>query len=374
MDGKDEMAMNPYVQVVGMFLVCTVLLFFGMGNPKLFHLLAELASIIIAYSIFLLAWPARRLLVNDYLLFFGFVYLVVGSVDLAHTISYKGMGILSTDNADTPTQLWIIARYIEAGALLAGPIFLRRKLPVWWALGISLTLLALSLLLVFEWGVFPTCFQEGSGLTPFKIISEYIIILLIIAAIVRLRRIRETLHPHLYHSMIVAMTVTILGELAFTLYSDVYGVYNILGHVFKIISFYYIYRALIVAGLTDPLDVLFNDLRRTNENLLREIRNRESRGERLQIINRELEAARDNVSRKLQQLQEERGRLLRKISGSALKQSDILRDKSMLLRQLSQCNEEKEIIRDQLSQYLRLVEQSRSGIGFMIDDTEENKN
>ncbi len=44
------------------------------------------------------------LLVNDYLLFFGFVYLIVESIDLAHTVSYKGMGILAVESADPLRQ------------------------------------------------------------------------------------------------------------------------------------------------------------------------------------------------------------------------------------------------------------------------------
>lgn len=372
MNTHREVVLHPWLHVLVILVLCGVLLFIGTGNPKLFHLLAELASIVIAFSIFLLAWPSRRLLVHDYLLFFGFVYLTVGSIDLAHTISYKGMGILVVESADPPTQLWIIARYIEALALLFGPYFLSRRLPRGWALAASLLTIAVSLLAVFHWKVFPSCFQEGSGLTPFKIVSEYIIIILIIAAIIRLRHIRTTLQPQLYRAMLISMVVTILGELSFTLYRDVYGVFNILGHVFKIISFYYIYRALIVTGLTDPLDVLFRDLKKSNERLQAEVENREMRERQLQDINEELETAREHIAQRLRQLQEERGQLLNRISGTALRQSDMLQDKSRLVKELEQCNEEKEVLHDQLEGYLRIVEQFRSGIGSMLVDGNEN--
>ena len=58
----------------------------------------------------------------------------------------------------------------------------------------------------------------------------------------------------------MSIVVTIASELAFTLYSDVYGPANLIGHYFKIVSFYLIYRAVVVTGLKRPFALLFRDL------------------------------------------------------------------------------------------------------------------
>ena len=47
----------------------------------LFHSLAEIFSIVIAFCIFIIAWNSRRLLDNNYLLFIGIAYLFVGAID-----------------------------------------------------------------------------------------------------------------------------------------------------------------------------------------------------------------------------------------------------------------------------------------------------
>lgn len=48
----------------------------------------------------------RKFVSNYALLFLGIAYFFVGLIDLVHTLSYKGMGILP-DNSNYATQLWI---------------------------------------------------------------------------------------------------------------------------------------------------------------------------------------------------------------------------------------------------------------------------
>jgi divalent metal cation (Fe/Co/Zn/Cd) transporter len=45
-------------------------------NYLLFHSLAEIFSIVIAFCIFILAWNCRDLIDNNYLIFLGIAYLL----------------------------------------------------------------------------------------------------------------------------------------------------------------------------------------------------------------------------------------------------------------------------------------------------------
>lgn len=98
-------------------------------NYLLFHTLAELFSLIIAYSIFIVAWNTRKFSQNTYFLWVGIAYLFVGIFDLFHTLSYKGMGIFAQDTANVATQLWIVARYVESLSLLTATIFYLQQFP-----------------------------------------------------------------------------------------------------------------------------------------------------------------------------------------------------------------------------------------------------
>ena len=149
----------------------------------LFHSIAEVFSIVIACGIFLLAWNTRRLIDNHYLLFLGIAYLFVGTVDFVHTLAFKGMNIFSGYDANLPTQLWIIARYLESISIFLAPIFLIKRLNPYLTFIIYLIVTSALFISIFTIPVFPDCFIEGKGLTLFKIISEYIISSILSASI-----------------------------------------------------------------------------------------------------------------------------------------------------------------------------------------------
>jgi len=69
----------------------------------------------------------------------------------------------------------------------------------------------------------------------------------------------------------------ILSELTFTLYIQVYDLFNMLGHYFKLAAFYLIYKALIETGFVKPYNLLFLDLHRSEEALRRSNEELESR-------------------------------------------------------------------------------------------------
>lgn len=198
-----------------------VLYAFSRENYLLFHSLAELLSIAVAWGVFMLVWNSRRFVQNQALLFLGIALAFIGFLDLLHTLAYKGMGIFNMGDADQPTQLWIAARYFQASALLAFPLlFGRRPRPA--GMFAALTLVTAALLLaIFVWDVFPACYVDGRGLTAFKIASEYIICAALAASLILLRRRRQALDADVYRLMALAVGFSIAAELSFTLYTGV---------------------------------------------------------------------------------------------------------------------------------------------------------
>ena len=71
-------------------------------------------------------------------------------------------------DAPMATQLWIAARYLESAALLAAPVFLRRRVNAYGLLGGFGIITAVLLGLILFWRVFPDCYVEPTGLTVFK--------------------------------------------------------------------------------------------------------------------------------------------------------------------------------------------------------------
>ena len=138
----------------------------------LFHSVAEFFSIVVAICIFVIAWNARRLQESSYFTLLAVAYLFVGGVDLLHTLAYSGMGVFPEYGTNLATQLWIVARYTESLSLLIAPLLIGRKLGygrLFLIYGAGASLLLAS---IFYWDIFPICFVEGLGLTPFKKISD----------------------------------------------------------------------------------------------------------------------------------------------------------------------------------------------------------
>jgi PAS domain S-box-containing protein len=254
-----------YLAILAGALVLLVLYLASLYNYLLFHSLAEVFSIVVAFGVFVIAWNARQFLDNSYFLFLGIAYLFVGAVDLAHTIAYPGMGVFPGYGTNLAAQLWIIARYMESLSLLIAPLFLSRKLRprlTFLVYGMAVALLLTS---IFYWDIFPACFAEGAGLTPFKKASEYVISLILVGAIVLLYRKRSVFDSNVWRLLLASIIITIASELSFTLYIHAYGLPNLIGHFLKITSFYLIYKAIIENGLVKPYNLLFRNLKHSED-------------------------------------------------------------------------------------------------------------
>ncbi len=191
----------------------------------------------------------------------GTAFLFIGIIDLLHTLAYKGMNIFPGYDVNLPTQLWIMARYMEAATLLSAPFFLKRRIRYSLTLTGYFTATVLLLLSLFVLRIFPDCYIEGQGLTPFKKISEYVISSILAGSIILLLTRRETLSKPVLRFMVAATALTIASEISFTLYISVYGISNLIGHLLKILSFFFIYKSVVETGFSKPFKLLLNDLK-----------------------------------------------------------------------------------------------------------------
>lgn len=255
-----------YFRITGGILIAAalavVLYAISRSNYLLFHALVELFAIAVAWSVFILVWNARTFIRNDALVLLGTAYLFTGCLDLLHTLAYKGMGVFpSADAANLATQFWIAGRAMEAISLLLFAIVTgREQVRLMYALaGYGITT-AVTIAAILSWRIFPDCFAEGTGLTSFKIGSEYLIVVVLLAAATILYHKRHFFDGWVLMYLLGAMGITATAEMAFTLYDDVHGVFNMVGHFLKVASYFLIYAALIHSGLKRPYSLLYREL------------------------------------------------------------------------------------------------------------------
>lgn len=250
----------------------------GLAGYTAWHSLMEVFSIIVAMLIFAVAWNAYSSERPGNVLILACGFLAVGLIDLAHTNSYPGMPIFVTPaGTEKAINFWLAARLLAAGTLLA--IALRRWSPIG-TFTARCVLLAASLAvtaLVYWVGLYhaellPRTFVAGSGLTPFKVATEYFIIAVLgIAALFFLRHARRhASFSSLY--LLAACWLSALSELCFSLYFDVADLFNLLGHLYKIAAYALIYRAVFVESVRSPFERLSHargEIERANEEIRR---------------------------------------------------------------------------------------------------------
>ena len=241
-------------------LVTAFLYLVSQYNFALYHTTVEFTTIAISLAIFLLVWNSRKIIDNNYLIFIGVTFVFIAILDFLHTLVYQGVGIFPDSGGALSTRFWIAARYMQAITLLAAPLFIRRNL--------RLDLVAIVYLLadiiivasIFIFNIFPATYIGGIGLTPFKIVSEYVISLILIVAIVILYRNRASFDGQVLNNLIIAIFLTIAAEFTFTEYASFTDIFSLLGHVFRLVSYYFFYRAIIEVGQKKPYNLLYRNL------------------------------------------------------------------------------------------------------------------
>lgn len=257
---------NTFVLAIAGLLTLVALYLISQYNYLLFHGIVELSSVIVIGCIFVITWNSRKYINNNYLIFIGIAYLFVGFIEFLHMMSYTGMNIFYQHDTNLPTQLWLAMKFMESVSLLIAPFFLGRKMEANKVFISYALVTALVLASIFS-GVFPAAFIDGRGLTPFKVYSEYMIVAILVMSLLLLHRARSQFDDRIYKLLLFSIIATGLAELPFTLYSSPFDILNFAGHVLMVISFYFIYRAIIVTGIEKPYDIIFRDLAKSEREL-----------------------------------------------------------------------------------------------------------
>lgn len=257
--------------LLGVF-VLAVLIFLGLVssslyNYLLFHSLAELFSIVVAFGIFMIAWNSRTFANSDFILFLGISFFFVAVFDLIHMMAYPGMRIFPGYDVNQTIKFWLAARIFQSLSLLAAPYFLTRRLRVGWTFFIYLAVAMVIIAAAFSQRFLPTFYLPGEGLTPTKKYVEYFIGLALLGALCYLRKRKGLLDPKVLRFLSLSIFSTIASELVFTLYLRSTDLVNWFGHFLKIFSFLFMYIAIIETGLRHPYLLLFRYLKQREREL-----------------------------------------------------------------------------------------------------------
>ena len=239
-------------------LLVLMLIPLSQSHFLLFHTLVEFFAITVAIISAIVAWHTYALAKNQFLLLLGCGYFFIGGLDLAHTLTFKGLPFLDNNTGNMSLQFWIIARLFEASLLLIAPLFINAEFrPRNLIIILASTMLLLCLAIAQNW--LPAFYVEGKGLTLTKIILEYVVIILLVGALFTFWQAKQEIEMSNLMLITTSIILTIFAEYAFTLYTDFDGSMIIIGHMLKLLSYWAIYVVLIESSLRQPFLSLSRD-------------------------------------------------------------------------------------------------------------------
>ncbi|MDD5167277.1 MAG: MASE3 domain-containing protein, partial [Syntrophales bacterium] len=223
-----------------------------------FHNIVEYFSIMVSLSIFGVGWFTYGQTRDRHALFISAAFLTIGLLDFLHSLSNAAMPAFITPNSSNKSiQFWIAARLFTASAFW-GSAYIFPESRGWWLSRSTLMAGSLGITgIVFVGVIFfpyytPVMFIPGQGLTPFKVVSEYVIIFLfVLASLAYLRRMTGT-RDRLLLYYISSFIISIFGEMTFSTYVSVFDTYNVLGHIYKVAAFSMIYGGFFIVTVKAP--------------------------------------------------------------------------------------------------------------------------
>jgi sigma-B regulation protein RsbU (phosphoserine phosphatase) len=248
----------------------------SIANYLTWHMIFEFASVLVSFSIFTVTYFVYKESRKLSMIILGCAFLLMGTLDAFHTFSFKGMSdfFIPNTTANRATTLWILSRCIGSLLFLISVLIPDNKRGKINSGVLAFGTLMFSILLFITTSYYPDALPpmliEASGLTMVKIVIEYIIILILTATfLVVLSHYRKTFHVR-DHQYMLALVFLIFSEFAFTNYGSVYDAFNYIGHIYKVIAYMILYKAVYVDNVSEPyreMKKARNELREYSENL-----------------------------------------------------------------------------------------------------------
>jgi diguanylate cyclase (GGDEF)-like protein len=222
------------------------------------HSIMEIFAIVVAALVFFTGHGARETVRSIRSIALGYAFLAVALFDILHFLSYMGMPDLVSPNTPHKAILfWLCGRFAAGVGLLVyilipeAPVT-RDPIRLGMLAGVLLGVGAIATVFLATPQSLPAMYVAGLGLTPLKVALEWGVfgLYLAIAGLLFLRR-RQVTHCDV-GSLMLALLLMAAGELFFIVYVEVSSTANLLGHIYKVFAYYFLYLAIYADAVSRP--------------------------------------------------------------------------------------------------------------------------
>ena len=223
------------------------------------HALLELLAVIIAACIFFVGWNILDEKRPQASLLLACAFFSVAMFDTAHLLSYPGMPDFITENIPAKTELfWLVARFIAAITLLAYLLAARRQsnsspAPARYVyLFSTLALTALTWLLITS----TPGWLSSNGSLQLYTASQVVVVLIHLVTLVAIWWQHKRIGLPSPAALVMAVLLMTASELFFLLDGQSQSLSVYIGHIYKILAYAYLYRAMFLDTIRAPMERL----------------------------------------------------------------------------------------------------------------------
>lgn len=241
----------------------------GIPHYLLLHSVMEMFSVVVSMMVFSVCWNSHANKTPDSLALLAGIFFAVGCLDFSHTFSYVGMpDFISSNDSEKHLTFWLSARTLAAVGLLvvawrSWDKVIHTPTKYWTLAGLCALTALIIWTVIYHQDWLPHWFIPGQGLTLLKKQVEYGVVCVHLLTLVVLWRKLRTRQPFDPGLLFAAVGVLAMSEVFFTMYTTMTGAYNVLGHIYKVIAYYLIYRSVVVQTIDRP----YRELASAQENL-----------------------------------------------------------------------------------------------------------
>lgn len=288
-------------------------------NYMLFHIISETYIIFVSFLIFIITLNAKNIIKNFFLLLGG-TFLSVAILRQFHLMAYPGLTIFPGTDLDISIQLLITSRYLENVGIISAIVFCNRKVRSSLFFFSAAIISAILIIIIMVFNFFPVCVVNETTFTRFILFSDTILAVSKIWAVflIFFRNIQIT--NNVRKLLAISFMISAFNSTCSLISVNLSHTVSFIYHILEIISFYFIYRALLFTGIRDPFNTLLINLKNNElelNNTRTDLKTKiQKRTADLDLLNRNLEQ--EIKKRKLKETElektEEQLRLLLKSS------------------------------------------------------------
>lgn len=238
--------------------------FFTLQHAMWVHSLLEMFSIAAAACIFVVGWQLLDTQRSHTAVLLACAALSVAVLNAGHLLSNEEMPEFITTNTPQKEMLYsLAARLIVASALLIFVLMPQERgeqhnnpalQARFWFLGLTITLLILvTLLFEYRSAWIPLTYSADTGGSTGYLLVQALTVSLHVVSLLVIRSRAERIQVNNLTALAIAVSLLALGELFSLNYNSVQHPSNIVGHLYTMAAYVFLYRAIFLDGAALPL-------------------------------------------------------------------------------------------------------------------------